>query len=633
LLEKRDDLLDELRQKAREIRCDLIRMLAEAGSGHSGGSLSAVEIVTALYWHVLRVRPEEPAWPERDRFVLSKGHAAPVLYAALAERGFFPAAELQTLRKLGSRLQGHPDLRKVPGVEASTGSLGQGLSVGLGMALAGRLDRRSYRVYVLLGDGECEEGQVWEAAMAAAHYHPGNLTAIIDNNGLQIDGPVAEVLSPLPLPEKWRAFGWEVTEVDGHDLAALLQAFDWAADANDGRPKLIVAHTVKGQGVSFMENQVDWHGKAPSSEQAACALKELGSNRQELDQAAVGRDGQEHRPPVYGQTGELSPGPAQLQAITIQGGLEPIATRDAYGRALVELGGRLPDLVVLDADLSKSTKTGEFAKVYPDRFFDMGIAEQNLMGTAAGLALAGKIPCASTFAIFATGRAYDQIRNTIAYAGLNVKIVATHAGITVGEDGGSHQALEDIGLMRALPGMTVIVPADATETRKAVEAAVAMKGPCYIRLGRTAVPVLFGDEYRFQIGKAVVLKQGTEAVVFACGIMVSEALKAAEQLAAKGVSVAVVDVHTIKPLDLDLVVDLARRTGAVVTAEEHSINGGLGSAVAEALGEHCPVPLLRLGVRDRFGESGKPAELMEAFGLTAPHIVQAVEQVRLRSGR
>jgi transketolase len=279
--ETRSDLLDELRRKAREIRCDLVRMLAAAGSGHSGGSLSAVEIVTALYWHVLRIRPQEPAWPDRDRFVLSKGHAAPVLYSALAERGYFPKEDLQTLRKLGSRLQGHPDLRRVPGVEASTGSLGQGLSVGLGMALAGRLDRRSYRVFVLLGDGECEEGQVWEAAMAASHYHAGNLTAIIDNNGLQIDGPVTEVLSPLPLPEKWRAFGWEVTEVDGHDLDALLQAFDWAAGIDDRRPKMIVAHTVKGKGVSFMENQVDWHGKAPNSGQAAGALEELENNQEE----------------------------------------------------------------------------------------------------------------------------------------------------------------------------------------------------------------------------------------------------------------------------------------------------------------------------------------------------------------
>jgi transketolase len=276
MLEVQNDGIDELRRKARAIRCDLVRMLAAAGSGHSGGSLSAVEIVTALYFKKLRIRPEDPDWPDRDRFVLSKGHAAPVLYAALAERGFFPDAELMTLRKLGSRLQGHPDRRKLPGVEASTGSLGQGLSIGLGLALAGRLDRRDYRVYVLLGDGECEEGQVWEAAMAAAHYRVDNLTAIIDNNGLQIDGRVAEVLSPLPLPEKWRAFGWAAMEVDGHDLSALLQAFDWAASTK-GRPAVIVAHTIKGKGISFMENQVDWHGKAPSADQAACALKELDS--------------------------------------------------------------------------------------------------------------------------------------------------------------------------------------------------------------------------------------------------------------------------------------------------------------------------------------------------------------------
>ncbi len=281
LPEAQDELIKGLRQRARQIRCDLVRMLAAAGSGHSGGSLSAVEVVTALYWQVLRIRPEDPSWPDRDRFVLSKGHAAPVLYAALAERGYFPVEELLTLRKLGSRLQGHPDVRKLPGVEASTGSLGQGLSVGLGMALAGRLDRRPYRVYVLLGDGECEEGQVWEAAMAAAHYRTGNLTVIIDNNGLQIDGPVTSVLSPLPLPEKWRAFGWAVTEVDGHDLPALLQAFDWSVGIT-GQPTAIVAHTVKGKGVSFMENQVDWHGKAPSADQATCALTELqqgGENR------------------------------------------------------------------------------------------------------------------------------------------------------------------------------------------------------------------------------------------------------------------------------------------------------------------------------------------------------------------
>ncbi len=276
MAENQKQVIRDLETKAQLIRGDIIRMLAEAGSGHPGGSLSSVEIVTTLYFHVMRLKSEDPGWPDRDRFILSKGHAAPLLYAALSARGFFPREELLTLRKLGTRLQGHPARGMVPGVEASTGSLGQGLSMGLGIALAGMLDQRDYRVYVLLGDGECQEGQVWEAAMAAAHYRTGNLTAILDYNGLQIDGPIKEVMSPLPFPNKWRSFGWAVREVDGHDFQDLLAAFDWAAGIKDG-PSMIIANTVKGKGVSFMENEVGWHGKAPDSKQAAQALEEIGT--------------------------------------------------------------------------------------------------------------------------------------------------------------------------------------------------------------------------------------------------------------------------------------------------------------------------------------------------------------------
>lgn len=275
MAEPQEEQIRDLETKAQTIRRDIVSMLAAAGSGHPGGSLSSVEIVTALYFHVLRLKPEEPLWQDRDRFILSKGHAAPLLYAVLAERGFFPVDELLTLRKLGSRLQGHPSWGMLPGVEASTGSLGQGLSIGLGIALAGKLDQRDYRVYVLLGDGENQEGQVWEAAMAAAHYRAGNLTAILDYNGLQIDGPVEKVMSPLPLPDKWRSFGWEVQEVDGHDFHELLKAFEWAKGVND-KPSMIIAHTIKGKGVSFMEGKVDWHGKAPDKKLADQALEELG---------------------------------------------------------------------------------------------------------------------------------------------------------------------------------------------------------------------------------------------------------------------------------------------------------------------------------------------------------------------
>ncbi len=307
-----------------------------------------------------------------------------------------------------------------------------------------------------------------------------------------------------------------------------------------------------------------------------------------------------------------------------------IATRDAYGQALAELGAINDKVVVLDADLSKSTKTNDFKKVYPERFFNLGIAEQNLLGTAAGFAAAGKIPFASSFAVFAVGRAYDQIRNSIAYPNLNVKIAATHAGLTVGEDGGSHQMLEDIALMRAVPNMTVIVPADGVETKQVVMAAAAHQGPVYIRLGRPKVPVLFGDDYKFEIGKGVVLREGTDVTLVGTGIMVSKALEAAELLAADGISAAVVNMSTIKPLDNALITEMAQKTGAVVTCEEHNIYGGLGSAVAEVLVETCPVPMARVGVEDKFGESGLPDELLEKYGLTAANIAEKAKAVVAR---
>ncbi|MDI3280660.1 MAG: transketolase family protein [Bacillota bacterium] len=311
-----------------------------------------------------------------------------------------------------------------------------------------------------------------------------------------------------------------------------------------------------------------------------------------------------------------------------------ISTRAAYGRALVKLGRLRPEVVVLDADLSKSTRTIDFAREFPERFFEMGVAEQDMMGTAAGLAAAGKIPFASSFAIFATGRAWEQVRNSIAYPRLNVKIAATHAGITVGEDGASHQSVEDIALMRVIPHLVVIVPADAVETEQAVEAAAAHPGPVYLRLGRSEVPVLFDEGYRFQLGKAALLREGKDVAIVACGIMVAAALEAAKELAGEGIEARVLNMSTVKPLDREAVVAAARQTGAVVTAEEHSVIGGLGSAVAEVLGEECPVPLRMVGIRDQFGQSGTPAELLRAYGLTAEDVARAARQaVAAKKGR
>lgn len=310
--------------------------------------------------------------------------------------------------------------------------------------------------------------------------------------------------------------------------------------------------------------------------------------------------------------------------------MKKIATREAYGKALVKLGKENRDIVVLDADLAKSTKTALFAKEFPQRFFDMGIAEQNMMGTAAGLCLAGKIPFASTFAVFATGRSFEQVRNSIAYPKLNVKIAATHAGLTVGEDGASHQAVEDIAIMRSIPNMTVIVPADAVETEKAVEAIVAYDGPVYLRLGRPSVPVLYDENYQFQIGKADILQDGKDATIIATGIMVYEALQAADELSKEGIHVTVINMSSVKPLDADAVVSAAKKTGALVTAEEHTVVGGLGSAVAEVLVEKCPVPMEKVGIPDIFGESGSPGKLLAKYGLTRKDLVQAVRKVLQR---
>ncbi|MEG1500949.1 MAG: transketolase family protein [Clostridiales bacterium] len=306
---------------------------------------------------------------------------------------------------------------------------------------------------------------------------------------------------------------------------------------------------------------------------------------------------------------------------------DKIATRQAYGKALAALGQKNQKIVVMDADLSKSTKTADFAAVCPERFFNAGIAEQNMMGVAAGLSVSGKIPFVSTFAVFATGRAFEQIRNTIAYPKLNVKIAATHAGVTVGEDGGSHQAIEDISLMRTLPNMTVVVPCDGPEAGAAVEALAEMDGPAYLRLGRLAVSVLNDENYQFRLGKGVLMQAGSDIAIFACGMMVEKALEAAKILAEEGISAAVANIHTIKPLDKEFVVELASQCGCALTVEEHSIIGGLGSAVAETLAENAPLPMLRVGVPDVFGQSGKPAELLEYYGLTAKNIVKQAKLV------
>ena len=640
----------DLAEIARQIREDIIDMVWNAKSGHPGGSLSAADILTCLYFQEMRIDPGKPDWPDRDRFVLSKGHAAPVLYSALARRGYFSPEFLPTLRQLHSPLQGHPHYGSLPGIETSTGSLGQGGSVAVGMALAGKLDGKGYTVYTLWGDGEIEEGLVWEAAMAAGHYKLDNLIGIVDWNGLQIDGRITEVMNPEPIDAKFAAFGWNVETVDGHDIAALCKAIE-KAKAVKGKPSLLLCKTIKGKGVSFMEGDAGWHGKAPDEAQWKQAIRELGGEAapiapeemkalvekalaaiphvaMQIEKGAPGGAGAAGggaafagKPPyvIYADEGKAVQGPA---------------TREAYGKALAELSATHPGLVVMDADLSKSTMTADFKNVAPERFFNAGIAEANMACMAGGLAAAGKTVFISTFAVFAAGRAYEQILNTIAGSGFNVKVAATHAGLTVGEDGMSHQMLSDLALMRTIPGLQVFVPADAAEASAMIRYIADDPNPAYIRLGRAKSPVVFSDAIAgpdYDPTRIQTLRAGRDVTLAACGMMVGAALEAADALAAEGIDAGVLNISCIKPLDKAALIAAAKGTGAIVTCEEHSVIGGLGAAVAEALAEAYPVPVLRLGVKDCFGQSGVPGDLLKLYGLDKEHIAAlAKEAVALK---
>ena len=551
--------IKQLKVLAAKARMGAILGTYHAKSGHPGGSLSAADIFTYLYFKEMRVDPANPQWADRDRFVLSKGHCCPSLYAILALKGFFDWDELTSLRHVGAMLQGHPDMKGTPGIDMSTGSLGQGVSAACGMALAGKLDKKDYRVYTVLGDGEVEEGQVWEAAMFAAHNKLDNLTLFVDQNGLQIDGPVEQVCGIEPLDKKFEAFGFEVIKIDGHDFEQIQSAVEKAKTVK-GKPTAILARTVKGKGVSFMENQVGWHGVAPNKEH--------------------------------------------------------------------ELAETNPDIVVFDADLAAATKTGVFQKKFPERFFDCGIAEGNMIGVAAGMAATGKIPVAASFAMFATGRAFEQIRNSVAYPELNVKIAGSHAGISTGEDGATHQCIEDIAIMRAIPNMMVLNPADHWEMKAATKAALEYNGPVYIRLGRLAIPSFNDPEtYSFELGKGITLHEGNDVAVIASGLVVNEALKAVKELEAEGINARLINIHTIKPIDRDIIIKAAQETGRIITVEEHNVVGGLADAVSEVVTDACPVKITRIGVQDRFGFSGPAWELLDDFGLTQPHIARVIREV------
>jgi transketolase len=611
------EVLTALHNKATELRIDSVRATSEAGSGHPSSCCSAAEIVAALFFSVMRYDPKNPKALNSDRFVLSKGHAAPVLYAAWAEAGLFPKSDLLKLRTLTSDLEGHPTPR-LPFVDMATGSLGQGLPVGVGLALNAKfVDNLDYRTYVLMGDGESVEGSVWEAAEVARQYGLDNLCAIIDVNRLGQSDPTMLQHDMEAYRARWAAFGWHAMVVDGHDLAALLAAFDQAARTK-GKPTMVLAKTYKGRGISFMEDHPTWHGKPlAKGQETERALAELtGQLRPNGTPLQIKKPAGSPQPPQ--SLGALPAPPYKLG--------DSVATREAFGAALDALGAVNPSIVALDADVKNSTYTDKFGKKYPNRFFENFIAEQNMLGAAAGLAACGKIPFVATFAAFFT-RAYDFVRMA-AISQSNIKLVGTHVGVSIGEDGPSQMGLEDIAMMAAQPEIVVLYPSDGTSTYRLMEAAAAHRGMVYLRAGRPKSPVIYGPEEAFKIGGSKVLRRSDHdaLTIVAAGVTLFEALKAYDQLSTTGIKVRIIDLYSIAPIDRQTLVESARETGSrILTVEDHYAHGGLGDAVLSAVGTEG-IAVHKLAVR-RIPHSGKPDELVNHFGIGAASIVETAKQI------
>ncbi|VVB57745.1 1-deoxy-D-xylulose-5-phosphate synthase [Candidatus Anstonella stagnisolia] len=647
--------IEEMQKAANEMRGYSLISIYCAGSGHSGGVLSSMDVLSVLFLRVMKHKPSEPEWDARDRLFFSVGHKAPAWYVPLGYCGYFDVKQVATLRKLGSPFQGHPDWKKCEGIELSCGSLGQGLSVAVGDALAARLDGKEYRVFCLMGDGEQQEGQIWEAAMEAGHYKLDNLIGIVDKNELQIDGKVKDVMDIDPIDEKYRAFGWNVIVCNGHDVKELLAAFEGAMRTK-GKPTVIIAKTVKGKGVSFMENQAGWHGRAPNREQLDAALKELKVEYLPKDEMIkIAKEWQEK---ANGEIDALMPKFSKDYWWNAQEKMkvEMKPTRMGFGEELHE--NENPNVVALGADISGSICINMFHEKKPERksrFFSVGIAEQSGTCVAAGLAKEGKIPFFGTYGVFAAGRALDQLRTTVAYGGWNVKIVGAHGGVSVGPDGATHQALEEIFQIAGLPNMNLLVPCDSIETKKTTHAMIdEIDGPCYVRFAREATPIVTKDSTPYKFGSATVVHyrgeqaQFTDAfetvlskdaknerediAIIACGPEVAEAMRAAWILKEEfKVNARIVNISTVKPLDKDAVVRAAKETGAVLTAEEHQ-KGGLGNLVSSAImcdeGAYGhPVVFGMIGVEDKFGESGAPWELIKKFGLSAEHIAKKAHEM------
>jgi transketolase len=606
--------IETLKGIANQLRIHSIAATTAAGSGHPTSCCSAADLVAALFFGHMRFDPKNPKYHNNDRFILSKGHAAPLLYAVWAELGVIPPEHLLSLRQLNSDLEGHPTPR-LPFVDVATGSLGQGLSVGVGMALCARLDALDYRTYVLLGDGECSEGSVWEAASLAGLNQLNNLVAVVDINRLGQSDPTPLGHNLDVYKRRFESFGWRTEEIDGHDIDEIVEVL--AAVGLGNQPLVILAKTLKGAGVSFLQDKEGWHGKPLSKEEADRAIAELRPSAK----SGIGH-------PIAAPVQLPAPkneAPAAYPPVAYKPG-DMVATREAFGNALVRIGGVDQRVVALDGDTKNSTYSEKFLKKYPERFTECFIAEQNMVGVATGFAVRGKVPFASTFATFFT-RAFDQVR-VAGISQANVKLAGSHVGVSIGEDGPSQMGLEDLAMMRAVAGSTVLYPSDAVSAEKLMDQMAAHQGFCFLRTSRPKTPVLYNNDEAFPIGGAKVLRQGPsdKVTVVAAGITLYEALKAADALKNEGVGITVIDAYSIKPLGKDVILAAAQKTGnLVLTVEDHYAQGGLGDAVAGELSSEG-VKVHKLAVFE-LPRSGRPEELLAKYGIDSHAIIQKVKSL------
>jgi transketolase len=607
--------VENLRKIATLIRYYILLMTTEAGSGHPTSSLSATELMACLlFGGFFRYDVDHPQCPNNDRLIFSKGHASPLFYALWAAAGELTEKELLTYRKFGSPLEGHPTVA-FPFVEAATGSLGQGLSIGLGMALNAKyLDKLSYKTYVLLGDSEMAEGSQWESMEIASHYKLDNLIGVLDVNRLGQRGETMYGWDIEAYKKKISSFGWKTRTFDGHSIPAILAAYEEAFRAVD-QPVMLIGKTVKGKGVSFIENKNGWHGRALKREEYDRALKELG----EIDKFVRGEIS---LPEDLKPKGQPARGPIKKMDYPAD---KPVATRKAYGNALVRIFPQFPGLVSLDGEVSNSTYAEIFKEAFPERFLEMYIAEQNMVGAALGLSRRGKIPFVSTFGAFLT-RAFDQIRLS-QYSDANIKFAGSHAGVSIGEDGPSQMALEDIAMMRAILNSVVLYPSDAVSTERLVEEAAKHDGIVFIRTTRMETPILYGPEETFVIGGSKVLRKSEKdrATVIGAGVTLHEALAAYETLKKEGIFLRIVDLYSIKPIDEATLREAASATRAIITVEDHYPEGGMGEAVRSGL-SHSPVPIYSLAVRKK-PKSGKPGELLDYEEISRAAIIKKVKEI------